>query len=49
MCAKYSVFLLLRSETCERLRQEKQLEFIPPYDHPDVIAGQVIQALIINF
>ncbi|XP_025090527.1 serine racemase-like isoform X2 [Pomacea canaliculata] len=34
-----------RSETCERLRQEKQLEFIPPYDHPDVIAGQGTAAL----
>ncbi|KAK7474457.1 hypothetical protein BaRGS_00034279 [Batillaria attramentaria] len=29
-----------RIETYERVQKEKGLEFIPPYDHPDVIAGQ---------
>jgi len=30
----------LREPTAERLRQERGLTFIPPYDHPDVMAGQ---------
>ncbi|GFO08981.1 serine racemase [Plakobranchus ocellatus] len=29
-----------RYDTCEQLQREKKLEFIPPYDHFDVIAGQ---------
>ncbi|KAH9525448.1 hypothetical protein Btru_001459 [Bulinus truncatus] len=29
-----------RYEACEKLQREKKLEFIPPYDHQDVIAGQ---------
>ncbi|CAG5129470.1 unnamed protein product [Candidula unifasciata] len=29
-----------RNETCEQVRKEKNLEVIPPFDHPDVIAGQ---------
>ncbi|CAL1544584.1 unnamed protein product [Lymnaea stagnalis] len=29
-----------RYEACEKLEKEKNLEFIPPYDHVDVIAGQ---------
>ena len=31
-----------RNEACDRLRKEKGLQFVPPFDHPDVIAGQVI-------
>jgi threonine dehydratase len=30
----------LRQRTAERLMRERGLAFIPPYDHPDVIAGQ---------
>lgn len=29
-----------RYKICEELEKEKQLLMIPPYDHPDVIAGQ---------
>jgi len=31
----------LRQETCDRVAREKGYHFVPPYDHPDVIAGQV--------
>ncbi len=30
----------LREPTAERLVRERGLSFVPPYDHPDVIAGQ---------
>ncbi|RUS74099.1 hypothetical protein EGW08_018130 [Elysia chlorotica] len=29
-----------RYDACDKLQKEKNLEFIPPYDHFDVIAGQ---------
>ncbi|KAL8562540.1 hypothetical protein ACOMHN_045805 [Nucella lapillus] len=29
-----------RYETCDKLQKEKGYAFIPPYDHPDIIAGQ---------
>ncbi|XP_060064724.1 probable serine racemase isoform X2 [Ylistrum balloti] len=29
-----------RQETCDRVAKEQGLEFIPPFDHHDVIAGQ---------
>ncbi|XP_059144389.1 serine racemase-like isoform X2 [Physella acuta] len=29
-----------RYNTCEKIQEEKKAEFIPPYDHVDVIAGQ---------
>ncbi|BFZ19355.1 hypothetical protein BsWGS_22394 [Bradybaena similaris] len=29
-----------RNDTCEQVRKEKNLDVIPPFDHPDVIAGQ---------
>lgn len=34
-----------RYEICEKLEKENQLVMIPPYDHPDVIAGQGTVAL----
>uniref|UniRef100_A0A2C9JDA5 L-serine ammonia-lyase n=1 Tax=Biomphalaria glabrata TaxID=6526 RepID=A0A2C9JDA5_BIOGL len=33
-------FFNFRYEACDRLEKEKNLVFIPPYDHQDVIAGQ---------
>ncbi|KAK7087403.1 serine racemase-like [Littorina saxatilis] len=29
-----------RYEACDKLQAEKDLEMVPPFDHPDVIAGQ---------
>ncbi|XP_052801649.1 serine racemase-like [Mya arenaria] len=29
-----------RQETCHRIGRERGFHFVPPYDHPDVIAGQ---------
>ncbi|XP_069135801.1 serine racemase-like isoform X3 [Argopecten irradians] len=29
-----------RQETCQRVAEEQGLEFVPPFDHHDVIAGQ---------
>lgn len=34
-----------RVETCNRVAEEKGYSIIPPYDHPDVMAGQVSCAL----
>ena len=34
-----------REEIAERLREERGMALIPPYDHPDVIAGQGTAAL----
>ncbi|XP_033096525.1 serine racemase-like isoform X2 [Anneissia japonica] len=31
---------LSRREACEKVQKERGMAFIPPYDHPDVIAGQ---------
>ena len=33
--------LYFRQRTCDNVAAEKSYHFIPPYDHYDVIAGQV--------
>lgn len=34
--------LICRQGTCERVAKERGYTIIPPYDHNDVIGGQVI-------
>lgn len=37
------LILICRQGTCERVAKEHGYTIIPPYDHYDVIGGQVIQ------
>ena len=34
--------IVCREETCQRVAEEKGQTFIPPFDHYDVMAGQVM-------
>lgn len=36
------LMLICRQGTCERVAKERGYTIIPPYDHCDVIGGQVI-------
>ena len=39
-----NLYLDFRQKTCDRVSAEKGYHFIPPYDHKDVITGQVSES-----
>ena len=49
LVAAIYVYDFYRQDTCDRVGKERGLAFIPPYDHYDVIAGQVGSYYIMSY